>query len=625
MAKRSGITFFPQTLPPGTVVGRLASTPGISEAVTLEQLANSITIAEGAELTGFSHSMTGAAGTVAQKGKQFVFADDAPYLAAGDGATDDYSHLNAAVTAQAGGLLELTYGKTYRLGTAIALPAAGITIEGNGATIKHLGATLHQFFTATSAAKIEIRNVILDGDMTNVSIYAAGRESRVAALQFTTCTDILLKNVEMKAHRGQAIYGTGCGRVRIEHCWLHDTDNWGSVFSASNDVVYFDNHVENVFILGLYCDGASGAGSNRVRFLGNTAINVQNDAAYANSGIGFSCNKTANIVVADIEVIGNTAKGNGAMGFSMTPATTAQQGKLVMVGNISRDHTTDVGYGYEVQGTNITFSGNIAYNNKIGCPIQNVVGMTVTGNHFQGLAASQIGFALLPANVGSPVVDLIVQGNTFLLGTGFQVSNVAAAHNNISVLGNQFIGCDFSVLTQASVTNYRVNGNIIDATGATATLGRGIQITGDSFQCNDNHIRCFTANNQSGISFGAASGTGEIKDNVVWAAAFGISNSFTVTKLTVGGNDVSAAATQILGFSTGITTLIDEATNSWNFAAAQPATGAWHIGQKVRNTGPAEAGGAGNKYVIDSWIRITTGSGNVANTDWLQQRTLTGN
>lgn len=62
-----------------------------------------------------------------------------------------------------------------------------------------------------------------------------------------------------------------------------------------------------------------------------------------------------------------------------------------------------------------------------------------------------------------------------------------------------------------------------------------------------------------------------------------------------------------------------------NAATAMPSTGSWKQGDFVRNSAPVEAGVPTAKYVITGWIRVTTGSTNVATTDWLQCRSLTGN
>lgn len=62
-----------------------------------------------------------------------------------------------------------------------------------------------------------------------------------------------------------------------------------------------------------------------------------------------------------------------------------------------------------------------------------------------------------------------------------------------------------------------------------------------------------------------------------------------------------------------------------NAASSAPTTGTWKAGDWVRNSSPSEAGAAGSKYVVTGWMRLTSGSNNVLNTDWVATRSLTGN
>lgn len=54
---------------------------------------------------------------------------------------------------------------------------------------------------------------------------------------------------------------------------------------------------------------------------------------------------------------------------------------------------------------------------------------------------------------------------------------------------------------------------------------------------------------------------------------------------------------------------------------AAPISGNWVVGDFVRNSSPAEAGGAGSKYIISGWICTVSGTPGT----WLQARVLTGN
>lgn len=62
-----------------------------------------------------------------------------------------------------------------------------------------------------------------------------------------------------------------------------------------------------------------------------------------------------------------------------------------------------------------------------------------------------------------------------------------------------------------------------------------------------------------------------------------------------------------------------------NGSTSVPTTGTWCQGDFVRNATPSEAGTAGSKYVVTGWLRLTSSSNNVLNTDWVATRSLTGN
>lgn len=58
---------------------------------------------------------------------------------------------------------------------------------------------------------------------------------------------------------------------------------------------------------------------------------------------------------------------------------------------------------------------------------------------------------------------------------------------------------------------------------------------------------------------------------------------------------------------------------------ALPTQSTWKAGDIAYLAVPTEAGVAGSKVMTNGWRRVTNGTGNVANTDWLEMRTLTGN
>lgn len=59
--------------------------------------------------------------------------------------------------------------------------------------------------------------------------------------------------------------------------------------------------------------------------------------------------------------------------------------------------------------------------------------------------------------------------------------------------------------------------------------------------------------------------------------------------------------------------------------SAMPTTGSYNAGDVIHNSTKAETGTAGSKYIVDKWVRLTTGSAHVLGTDWVEMRMPTGN
>ena len=59
-------------------------------------------------------------------------------------------------------------------------------------------------------------------------------------------------------------------------------------------------------------------------------------------------------------------------------------------------------------------------------------------------------------------------------------------------------------------------------------------------------------------------------------------------------------------------------------ATAMPSVGSYVLGDYFENSAPAVLGTLGSQYVVVGWKRLTTGTTNIANTDWVECRALTG-
>jgi hypothetical protein len=69
----------------------------------------------------------------------------------------------------------------------------------------------------------------------------------------------------------------------------------------------------------------------------------------------------------------------------------------------------------------------------------------------------------------------------------------------------------------------------------------------------------------------------------------------------------------------------NEGLASTYYSDSMPTSGSWNRGDVVHVASPVETGSRGSKYILVGWIRITSGSTNVLNKDWMEMRTLTGN
>jgi hypothetical protein len=61
------------------------------------------------------------------------------------------------------------------------------------------------------------------------------------------------------------------------------------------------------------------------------------------------------------------------------------------------------------------------------------------------------------------------------------------------------------------------------------------------------------------------------------------------------------------------------------YASAMPTSGEYARGDFMMNNTISELGSASSKYIILGWSRLVTGTAHVLNTDWLEARCLTGN
>lgn len=527
----------------------------------------------------------------------------ADYGAEADGSTDDSVAIAAADAAARvdGGAVFFPPG-TYRISSAVAIGSGTNWVAVPGTvTIKHKGSTLHAFVSgATSLTDVRFEGFVFDGDMANISIYAALRWDRVKAFAFTDCTDVVFKECRFTAMKGPSLHHHGCTRFRLMASRIYDTDNWACVGEEATDTEYGGNHVENIYTHGLYVAGTAGTGSLRARMIGNTAINCAYDGNYADSGIGLSVHKDGSLVTADVEIIGNYAINCGSMGYSLTPADSTMVGKMIVVGNTCEGHTSHTAVGMEIIGQNVTIAGNIFKNNSLHLTLNGSRHVAVSnGNEFiSALGSAQVGITLRPGSASAHCEHISVIGNQAYGGTAFFDTSFTATtspHRDVVVQNNNVKGCAYGIRTNIAITSLLVSGNMInnDVVGVTSN-GRGIYITGGTdVKISGNHVRPDTVSGTADcIQTTGAVADMEVTDNTLIGGryAFNVSGGSTITNLKVGGNTCRGqSASDRINWNL-ITGLTDAGTNSWNYAAAAPASLYWAVGQRVWFTGPTSGG-----------------------------------
>lgn len=83
------------------------------------------------------------------------------------------------------------------------------------------------------------------------------------------------------------------------------------------------------------------------------------------------------------------------------------------------------------------------------------------------------------------------------------------------------------------------------------------------------------------------------------------------------------AASGIQAFTADSWALAQPQTNRYK-STVMPTSGTYQKGDYVENVNPSVLGAAASKYVVQGWRRLVTGSAHVLNTDWAEDRGLTG-
>tara|TARA_R110000803_G_scaffold61535_1_gene121390 strand:- start:2938 stop:4836 length:1899 start_codon:yes stop_codon:yes gene_type:complete len=183
---------------------------------------------------------------------------------------------------------------------------------------------------------------------------------------------------------------------------------------------------------------------------------------------------------------------------------------------------------------------------------------------------------------------------------------------DVSVLGIDNIAFEAPKLTLNNakiidLTNVSTNINKIIIQGLTVDVGAGnsafiVGGGGSTYNTRIGEIRQQTTTTTSGTLFKHRPGTPS-------NGAYQINDSnCTYTDISYGGFDALIVL-----------------NNRQSVSSFASMLGSWVQGDFVWNRSTTEVGTTPNKYVVIGWSRLTSGSANVLNTDWVESRVLTGN
>lgn len=261
------------------------------------------------------------------------------------------------------------------------------------------------------------------------------------------------------------------------------------------------------------------------------------------------------------------------------------------------------------------YADNVLHQNLSNIDIQNNV-ITITGQAIANPNLTGPKFGLYFA-LGYNSSALRISANNNILHCEDRVSNVGvhiggnsgSAMQAIMVGGNVISGFSVGALLGAggaSIATLKFQGNLIE--NCVPTTDIPVETRGISFRDASVFSLDFSSNTICSGDIGTA-------------PKIGIALSGSATNLHMAGNNVTdsqvgiADASTVSGRRSG-----DQAI----MFAALPSQSTWRIGDVAHNSTKPVLGSTPNKYVVDGWTRITNGTGNVLNTDWVERRMPTG-
>ena len=380
--------------------------------------------------------------------------------AVGDGTTNDYDALQAFLAYPIKDK-RLKAGVTYAIEGALT-PASNTTIEGNGATIKRINATVNNRVLyvdawGTTKENIFINNVVFDGDKDNAT------QSLTPLVNFYTGNEGVLKNIVLSncAIQNVAGHGIGCYNdnsttpvktsfqcVEIKNCTIKNVTSVGiqqatvcttidncniSTTGAENitiDTGCEDCLVNNCQITAYGHGGGIGIDQSLGCKITNCYIDGTNNTATSGYQNGITINAATgvnyNTIIAE-NIFANNDVGIRIGSGATTIDTTAID--LTITGNTFKNSTTSSVFVHKTDGTTKVYARGNAYDKAFnfdgGISVANIpkcynIDYPV---NLWNLTTAETGFTLTKAYTyleeGIIHYDLLVTANSATLGEGW--------------------------------------------------------------------------------------------------------------------------------------------------------------------------------------------------------------
>jgi hypothetical protein len=368
-------------------------------------------------------------------------------------------------------------------------------------------------------------------------------------------------------------------------------------------------------------------------------ITISNCKSHQNADNGFTISIVSDVTLVNCHAWDNgnsTYSDNSALGFELTGATTTNPQKIQVsncssVNNVRTGSTNNSGFRLNSSGTvdkiqinNFISTGQTGYGLDLcfaSASVGNVqlsnIMVDWVGTNGQALYGVVV-YRLASTNIENIQMSNVVVKNGISTASGIGIlSNYSGTMKNVqmsNVICNN--NASYGITMVGNIENIQMNDcTVLNATSDGFSVSAGSGYTMKSVLMQGCVAKSCT---RDGIAFYPNAGTidyATINNCVSNLNRYGITTTAMLSKLKI--DDL----TQFDSNTTGAVNINCPS----NRATSMPSSGTWAIGDFVTNTNISEQGTAGSKYIVRGWSRITTGSGNVLNTDWVTARMLTGN